>query len=99
MIRRPPRSTLFPYTTLFRSHFLAIEAVASAGVAGGAAGLMHLEENRVAVAVHEDAAHVLVISRLLALAPQAARVAPVHGSTALHGLPKGLLVHVGSSDE
>src|SRR2546427_7028525 len=24
MIRRPPRSTLFPYTTLFRSHFVAI---------------------------------------------------------------------------
>src|SRR5437899_6438320 len=23
MIRRPPRSTLFPYTTLFRSHSLA----------------------------------------------------------------------------
>src|SRR5258705_7721805 len=23
MIRRPPRSTLFPYTTLFRSHFFA----------------------------------------------------------------------------
>src|SRR5256885_13168854 len=23
MIRRPPRSTLFPYTTLFRSHVLA----------------------------------------------------------------------------
>src|SRR5260370_8691354 len=23
MIRRPPRSTLFPYTTLFRSHLLA----------------------------------------------------------------------------
>src|SRR6266705_3742363 len=23
MIRRPPRSTLFPYTTLFRSHFCA----------------------------------------------------------------------------
>src|SRR3989454_7649427 len=23
MIRRPPRSTLFPYTTLFRSHFLS----------------------------------------------------------------------------
>src|SRR3712207_6981155 len=23
MIRRPPRSTLFPYTTLFRSRFLA----------------------------------------------------------------------------
>src|SRR2546425_9636526 len=25
MIRRPPRSTLFPYTTLFRSHFRAAE--------------------------------------------------------------------------
>src|SRR2546426_6362545 len=24
MIRRPPRSTLFPYTTLFRSHLLVI---------------------------------------------------------------------------
>src|SRR5256885_5882175 len=24
MIRRPPRSTLFPYTTLFRSRYLAI---------------------------------------------------------------------------
>src|SRR5258708_10390804 len=25
MIRRPPRSTLFPYTTLFRSHFPRLE--------------------------------------------------------------------------
>src|SRR5687767_15250336 len=27
MIRRPPRSTLFPYTTLFRSHGLTAEQV------------------------------------------------------------------------
>src|SRR5256885_3500880 len=27
MIRRPPRSTLFPYTTLFRSHAEALRAV------------------------------------------------------------------------
>src|SRR2546422_7032362 len=27
MIRRPPRSTLFPYTTLFRSAFFAPDAV------------------------------------------------------------------------
>src|SRR2546430_12500003 len=27
MIRRPPRSTLFPYTTLFRSHALGRDAV------------------------------------------------------------------------
>src|SRR2546429_6720485 len=26
MIRRPPRSTLFPYTTLFRSHLPAVVA-------------------------------------------------------------------------
>src|SRR5258707_4068786 len=26
MIRRPPRSTLFPYTTLFRSHLSAFQA-------------------------------------------------------------------------
>src|SRR3712207_7205766 len=27
MIRRPPRSTLFPYTTLFRSHVTNLEAL------------------------------------------------------------------------
>src|SRR2546422_4539824 len=27
MIRRPPRSTLFPYTTLFRSRVLAVDDV------------------------------------------------------------------------
>src|SRR5438034_5291056 len=30
MIRRPPRSTLFPYTTLFRSHF-AVETARPLG--------------------------------------------------------------------
>src|SRR3712207_8998704 len=34
MIRRPPRSTLFPYTTLFRSLVLPLEPVAL-GLAGG----------------------------------------------------------------
>src|SRR5260370_28943067 len=28
MIRRPPRSTLFPYTTLFRSFHFAVDGVA-----------------------------------------------------------------------
>src|SRR2546427_5575441 len=37
MIRRPPRSTLFPYTTLFRSRRFALVAF------GGAAGL-HVTE-------------------------------------------------------
>src|SRR3712207_8480185 len=30
MIRRPPRSTLFPYTTLFRSHLLDQRRLAAA---------------------------------------------------------------------
>src|SRR3712207_8647397 len=35
MIRRPPRSTLFPYTTLFRSHRTHLESlVEQAGVPG-----------------------------------------------------------------
>src|SRR5689334_23533503 len=41
MIRRPPRSTLFPYTTLFRSRAVAVEAdAARAGrIAANAAAL------------------------------------------------------------
>src|SRR2546430_4158774 len=35
MIRRPPRSTLFPYTTLFRSLYDSAAAPAPAFVAGG----------------------------------------------------------------
>src|SRR2546427_3152809 len=34
MIRRPPRSTLFPYTTLFRSHRTAPAHGAGGGMAG-----------------------------------------------------------------
>src|SRR2546430_12647402 len=37
MIRRPPRSTLFPYTTLFRSPSAALMACAAAGVGEGLA--------------------------------------------------------------
>src|SRR3712207_9112236 len=36
MIRRPPRSTLFPYTTLFRSLFLVPLLGAAIGAAAGA---------------------------------------------------------------
>src|SRR5260221_5298699 len=35
MIRRPPRSTLFPYTTLFRSHVVIWSHVVLAGMWGG----------------------------------------------------------------
>src|SRR5260221_9741591 len=35
MIRRPPRSTLFPYTTLFRSHHHRIASVVAVHREGG----------------------------------------------------------------
>src|SRR2546426_9093740 len=35
MIRRPPRSTLFPYTTLFRSQPLAVHLRVAQAVDGG----------------------------------------------------------------
>src|SRR5258707_5889499 len=35
MIRRPPRSTLFPYTTLFRSNELALRQLAEYARAAG----------------------------------------------------------------
>src|SRR5258708_30390356 len=34
MIRRPPRSTLFPYTTLFRSKFTRLNRLPNIGVLG-----------------------------------------------------------------
>src|SRR5256885_6648013 len=39
MIRRPPRSTLFPYTTLFRSLDLSIAAALAERTEGWAVGL------------------------------------------------------------
>src|SRR5947199_6948225 len=41
MIRRPPRSTLFPYTTLFRSHIadFSVGMLGANGVVGGGANL------------------------------------------------------------
>src|SRR2546425_6067265 len=38
MIRRPPRSTLFPYTTLFRSHRVAARVVSIGNLAVGGTG-------------------------------------------------------------
>src|SRR5260370_5603744 len=43
MIRRPPRSTLFPYTTLFRSPTIEFHAgkFAGSGQFGGASAYVH----------------------------------------------------------
>src|SRR2546429_6222588 len=50
MIRRPPRSTLFPYTTLFRSHVLTEQ-----GHPGRAVRLLQVAAGRKRGAAVEDA--------------------------------------------
>src|SRR3712207_6863072 len=47
MIRRPPRSTLFPYTTLFRSRAAAGAAYAEAGGRPARDGLARRRQTRV----------------------------------------------------
>src|SRR2546427_8265411 len=63
MIRRPPRSTLFPYTTLFRSnsrqpasqfgHQVELAATHSVVIAQTAVGYLHVSAKRYDVAVLE----------------------------------------------
>src|SRR3989475_9650386 len=54
MIRRPPRSTLFPYTTLFRSRRGAAERPGGGAVriAPGLAGSISIRNRRAAARVH-----------------------------------------------
>src|SRR2546428_9456636 len=60
MIRRPPRSTLFPYTTLFRSHLLSDAGQAHLGVAHCRRGIaVHRAE--VALSVDQRVAHAEVL--------------------------------------
>src|SRR3712207_8592921 len=56
MIRRPPRSTLFPYTTLFRSHQATIwgEAAEDEALFGHAFAVGVVELEAVAVALVDD---------------------------------------------
>src|SRR2546426_9689515 len=82
MIRRPPRSTLFPYTTLFRSRrrrlerFAVVDEPRDERVAPGRPDRLAREEHAIAVA-HEDDDRgmemrvVLVVARGTALAPLA----------------------------
>src|SRR2546427_8630988 len=53
MIRRPPRSTLFPYTTLFRSHGGHVFRISQAPQ-------RNLLEQRLALCVREHSGHVRV---------------------------------------
>src|SRR2546427_4570196 len=60
MIRRPPRSTLFPYTTLFRSHLPAPHdgLAAHLAAANPVKRLVGIERVGVLAVVHEELAAV-----------------------------------------
>src|SRR3712207_7086947 len=73
MIRRPPRSTLFPYTTLFRSHGGREDLQQHLGHAA----LLLAERDR-ALAVDQDA-----------VAPQPLQVLAVPGHALVHPLVVG----------
>src|SRR2546429_2609997 len=64
MIRRPPRSTLFPYTTLFRSHARIARRALSAGVPAGA-GLPLLGAGRSEEHTSELQSRLHLVCRLL----------------------------------
>src|SRR2546430_15661321 len=49
MIRRPPRSTLFPYTTLFRSEAKSRGIYEAPGMA-----LLHIAYERLLTAIHNE---------------------------------------------
>src|SRR5437899_6027192 len=60
MIRRPPRSTLFPYTTLFRSHLGAAADRAQSVVAGRRSLVFVGKDGQNSVA--DELVHIAVVS-------------------------------------
>src|SRR5947209_11199471 len=65
MLRRPPRSTLFPYTTLFRSSGI-LNTTRQLGAAIGSAVVGALLQNQLATTLHNQA-----VSHAGALPPSA----------------------------
>src|SRR3712207_8279439 len=55
MIRRPPRSTLFPYTTLFRSRELRVDPLAEPGFLAAPAQALGQQDLVDPAAPHGDA--------------------------------------------
>src|SRR5258708_27262193 len=56
MIRRPPRSTLFPYTTLFRSaHRLTVDARQTLSIWSAAGSIIRGDEGSIGIAAADNA--------------------------------------------
>src|SRR5260221_1586078 len=81
MIRRPPRSTLFPYTTLFRSCGQAIGSggghteVVAAGAAGAQTAVARSEEHTSELQSHSD-----LVCRLLLEKKKKKRIGMINSS-------------------
>src|SRR2546428_9505215 len=75
MIRRPPRSTLFPYTTLFRSR--EARPIPRVLVQGEGTGIPGAKALRLVIEAHRHA-----------VVPQRAALGALHGAPQRHGLPR-----------
>src|SRR5438876_1978619 len=75
MIRHPPRSTLFPYTTLFRSHNVRVVASENRGGPGGAQEIVGADDDAGGAAARNDS---LVIGELRSEEHTSELQSPVH---------------------
>src|SRR2546425_437613 len=81
MIRRPPRSTLFPYTTLFRSRVATVPAALTVTVAGASAVLPAARRRKVAVVI--VAAFIALLNVAVTVVLRGTPVAPGAGACAV----------------
>src|SRR5260370_40788798 len=89
MIRRPPRSTLFPYTTLFRSQALKEEL--ALGILRSDGIVEDVPEGMLSVKVSASEEQQLVILKQLPLAEFELRVEYPHGTDMVERLPEIVL--------
>src|SRR2546425_8890694 len=80
MIRRPPRSTLFPYTTLFRSHEFAVQRVEQAEVPRVLPDALLLATNRSEEHTSELQSLAYLVCRLLLEKKKNSQCLPTHPS-------------------
>src|SRR3712207_9414150 len=86
MIRRPPRSTLFPYTTLFRSADVVIEAVFE-DLTLKRRVLKEVEPLIPEHAVYASNTSTIPISRIAEAAERPERVLGMHFFSPVHKMP------------
>src|SRR3989454_1145722 len=81
MIRRPPGSTLFPYTALFRSRVARVPAALTVTVAGTSAVLPAARRRKVAVVI--EAAFIALLNVAVTVVLRGTPVAPGAGACAV----------------